>query len=406
MSATIKDIAKMVGVSPSTVSRVINGTAPISDEVSAKIQKAMEELDYHPNARARSFATGMTNTVGLVVDASNEAIFSNSFFNRSVYAIEKVAQQNSYNLIITNGNLKKSSQLTEQNNKKTSQLAEQNNVKSSPVVELIYEKKVDGLIVPPSSLDDGLFYILKKEKFPFVCLGQPDRDDTEISWVDIDNSQGARQGVEHLREEGFERIVLVIDEDDNIFSRKRVEGYQEAIRDYCEPCVIKAHYDYEQLPALIRAAIPFGQSGLGQTEVSQPGTSQAKTKAGTKPGTSQAGTKPATKPGTSQAGTKVGTKPGICRTAFLCSSNDLAFHTLKTLQKDGILIPDQAGIVTFDNYPIAEYMEPQLSAIDVDTCLLGQKAAELLLRILRGDASTEHELIPTALIARGSSLTR
>ena len=380
MSATIKDIAKMVGVSPSTVSRVINGTAPISDEVSAKIQKAMEELDYHPNARARSFATGMTNTVGLVVDASNEAIFSNSFFNRSVYAIEKVAQQNSYNLIITNGNLKKSSQLTEQNNKKTSQLAEQNNEKSSPVVELIYEKKVDGLIVPPSSLDDGLFYILKKEKFPFVCLGQPDRDDTEISWVDIDNSQGARQGVEHLREEGFERIVLVIDEDDNIFSRKRVEGYQEAIRDYCEPCVIKAHYDYEQLPALIRAAIPFGQSGLGQTEVSQPGTSQVKTKAGT--------------------------KPGICRTAFLCSSNDLAFHTLKTLQKDGILIPDQAGIVTFDNYPIAEYMEPQLSAIDVDTCLLGQKAAELLLRILRGDASTEHELIPTALIARGSSLTR
>ncbi|MBQ1733756.1 MAG: LacI family DNA-binding transcriptional regulator [Lachnospiraceae bacterium] len=389
MSATIKDIAKMVGVSPSTVSRVINGTAPISDEVSAKIQKAMEELDYHPNARARSFATGMTNTVGLVVDASNEAIFSNSFFNRSVYAIEKVAQQNSYNLIITNGNLKKFSQFTEQNNKKTSQLAEQNNEKSSPVVELIYEKKVDGLIVPPSSLDDGLFYILKKEKFPFVCLGQPDRDDTEISWVDIDNSQGARQGVEHLREEGFERIVLVIDEDDNIFSRKRVEGYQEAIRDYCEPCVIKAHYDYEQLPALIRAAIPFGQSGIGQTEVSQPGTSQAKTKAATKPGTSQ-----------------VGTKPGTCRTAFLCSSNDLAFHTLKTLQKDGILIPDQAGIVTFDNYPIAEYMEPQLSAIDVDTCLLGQKAAELLLRILRGDASTEHELIPTALIARGSSLTR
>lgn len=380
MSATIKDIAKMVGVSPSTVSRVINGTAPISDEVSAKIQKAMEELDYHPNARARSFATGMTNTVGLVVDASNEAIFSNSFFNRSVYAIEKVAQQNSYNLIITNGNLKKFSQLTEQNNKKTSQLAEQNNEKSSPVVELIYEKKVDGLIVPPSSLDDGLFYILKKEKFPFVCLGQPDRDDTEISWVDIDNSQGARQGVEHLKEEGFERIVLVIDEDDNIFSKKRVEGYQEAICDYCEPCVIKAHYDYEQLPALIRAAIPFGQAGLGQTEVSQPGTSQA--------------------------GTKAATKPGTCRTAFLCSSNDLAFHTLKTLQKDGILIPDQAGIVTFDNYPIAEYMEPQLSAIDVDTCLLGQKAAELLLRILRGDASTEHELIPTALIARGSSLTR
>lgn len=48
MSATIKDIAKIVGVSPSTVSRVINGTAPISDEVTAKIREAMKELDYHP----------------------------------------------------------------------------------------------------------------------------------------------------------------------------------------------------------------------------------------------------------------------------------------------------------------------------------------------------------------------
>ena len=56
MGATLNDIAKKVGVSQSTVSRVINGTAPISDEMKNKVYKAMKELNYHPNARARSFA--------------------------------------------------------------------------------------------------------------------------------------------------------------------------------------------------------------------------------------------------------------------------------------------------------------------------------------------------------------
>ena len=80
MKATIKDIAKLVGVSPSTVSRVINGTASISDETKEKINKAMKELDYHPNSFARSLVNGNTFTIGLVIDAGNRDAFSNAFF--------------------------------------------------------------------------------------------------------------------------------------------------------------------------------------------------------------------------------------------------------------------------------------------------------------------------------------
>lgn len=104
MAYTIKDIAKKVGVSPSTVSRVINGTATISDETTQKIRAAMEELNYHPNSMARSFATGLTKTIALVIDADNEKNFANSFFNRSVFAIEKQAQEEGFNLLIANGN--------------------------------------------------------------------------------------------------------------------------------------------------------------------------------------------------------------------------------------------------------------------------------------------------------------
>ena len=78
MPATIKDIAKKVGVNPSTVSRVINGTASISEETKQKIKDAMRELDYHPNSLARSLVNGSTFTIGLVIDAGNSDAFSNA----------------------------------------------------------------------------------------------------------------------------------------------------------------------------------------------------------------------------------------------------------------------------------------------------------------------------------------
>ena len=125
MSATIKDIAKAVGVNPSTVSRVINGTASISEETREKINQAMKELDYHPNSLARSLVNGSTFTIGLVIDAGNRDAFSNAFFIQSVIAIETVAQTKGYSVLITNNSLSDSS-----------------NIKT-----LVQERKVDGIIL-------------------------------------------------------------------------------------------------------------------------------------------------------------------------------------------------------------------------------------------------------------------
>ncbi|SEA19307.1 transcriptional regulator, LacI family [Lachnospiraceae bacterium NK3A20] len=328
MATTIKDIAGRVGVSPSTVSRVINGSAPISEEVKLRIRDAMKEMDYHPNARARSFATGVTNTVGLVINASNEGIFSNSFFNRSVYAIEKTLQDHSYNLLIANDNGRKDSQ----------------------ILELVLESKVDGLIIPSSSLNQHLLNALQRKDFPLVVMGQPEQEDEQLSWTDIDNYQGAIDGTKELLEHGYQEIVLIIDDGSTLFARNRMEGYRQAVQGKFPEQIItvEGHYhDFgKQLTDRIRDL-----SGRG----------------------------------------------------YLCSSNELAFHLLKTLKGEGVRIPEDAGIVTFDNYPLAEYMEPQLTAIDVDTYQLGRKAAELLIEQIHGHREVKHELIMTSMIRRRSS---
>ena len=74
MSVTIRDVARLAGVSPSTVSRVLNKTAPISEQTSNRIYRAMEELKYVPNDIARSFASGSARAIA--IDASSTASFS------------------------------------------------------------------------------------------------------------------------------------------------------------------------------------------------------------------------------------------------------------------------------------------------------------------------------------------
>ncbi|MBQ7371320.1 MAG: LacI family DNA-binding transcriptional regulator [Blautia sp.] len=358
MGATIKDIARQVGVSPSTVSRVLNGNAVISEETKAKIRQAMKDLNYHPNSRARNFANGSTDTIALVIDAADEKTFSNSFFNRSVYAIEKTAQQYAYNLLIINDK----------------------GEHSSSISTLVYEKKVDGLILPPSSVNEGLLKFLDREEFPYVVLGEPAITSEQMTYVDIDNLQGSIDAVKHLKEKGYQRIALVIEDDATVFSQKRIAGYLESmeVKDFdsahtaipgesadTSGRIIFVNDDYEQLEHQILNAIR-------------------------------------------ECGTD----------AFLCASNEIAFHVLKILRKEDIRVPKYAGIVTFDNFPLAEYMDPPLTVVDVDTYQLGQKAAEklmekinkrnlprsFLLHAQANNTDTEKKtLIRTTLIERGSS---
>lgn len=333
MGVTLNDIAKKVGVSPSTVSRVINGSAPISDEMKKKIYKAMNELNYHPNSLARNLATGSSLTIGLVVDADNETAFANSFFNRSVYAIERVAQKNGYNLLITNDIGKK----------------------SSPVCDLVYGQRVDGLIIPSSGVKDSLLEVLEKENTHWVMLGEATGTGEDICWVDMDNCEGSKKAVRHLLERGYKKIVYVADDIQATFTKRRIAGYQSALKEngisVTEEQVMVCENDLEKLEKMIAVKIEKEETD-----------------------------------------------------AYICSNNILAYRVLQALKDKGKRVPEEIGIITFDNYPMAEYMTPPLTVIDVDTYRLGEMAAELLIRKIKEKGQINREnLIPTELIIREST---
>lgn len=99
--ATIKDVAQAAGVAASTVSRVLAGSSRISPETHERVRAAMRELNYYPNAIARSLARKSTHTLGLVISRPAEQAFANPFFPEVLRGIGSAVQAESYNLMLT-----------------------------------------------------------------------------------------------------------------------------------------------------------------------------------------------------------------------------------------------------------------------------------------------------------------
>ena len=206
MSVTIRDVAKLAGVSASTVSRVINKSAPISEETTGRIYRAMEELKYVPNDIARSFASGSARAIAIAVNASDTRSYANRFFNNTVFAIETAAHRRGYNFIITSANDGRGG--------------------VGSLEKLILSKKIDGLVLPVSLLRSSIVKIVEDMSFPFVVLGRVKHAGGRLSWVDIANEQAGANAVRYLLGKGYRRIGFLTCGDKELFTCDRLDGYR------------------------------------------------------------------------------------------------------------------------------------------------------------------------------------
>lgn len=330
MAATIHDVAKLAEVNPSTVSRVLNGKASISKETKEKIFRAMEQLDYHPNSVARSLAVGLSYAIGVVVDAQNADAFSNEYFSRSLFAIEQVAQQKGYTVIIAN--------------------RVKHGGGPASVENLILQRKVDGLILPPSIARPSL--LKKIGSFPYVILGSPDTDGRDANWVDVNNEQGAVQAVEHLYAQGYKRIAFLCGSEKAGFVKRRLKGYRAALA-----------ADSPQIEIPTNGTVELAQSAVRKALLQSDDPPDA----------------------------------------FLCNDNLTAFGALKAIQAAGLSVPGRIGLVTFDNEPLAAYTQPPLTAINVDTAMLGEESARMLFQRIERRTGVRQTMLSTSLIERESS---
>ncbi|PRX26458.1 LacI family transcriptional regulator [Orenia metallireducens] len=205
---TIKDVAKSAGVSPSTVSRVINNHPRISSETRKKVKESMKRIGYHPNIIARSLVKQKTNTLGLVMPYSTEEAFADPFYSEILRGIGSVAQDKEYSLLLITSN------------------GEQEELEVT--LKAVRSKRVDGLLILRAKSNDALLKELKELETPFVVVGRPE-DEKNNFWVNNDNIESTKNLIEYLIGLGHKRIGVITGDSEYIVYKDRLEGYRRAL---------------------------------------------------------------------------------------------------------------------------------------------------------------------------------
>lgn len=214
MNVTIKDVAKIAGVSPSTVSRVISDSPRISDETKKAVRDAMENLGYHPNAIARSLVSKATHTIGIVMPQSAERAFLNPFFPQALSGVSAAAHEQGYCILLSTGN------------------SEEEQLDS--IQSIVMGGRVDGVIIMYSSVDNAVLDALKKFKTPAVVIGKPLTPKGTL-YVDNDNVEASFRVTEKLVKNGHNRIALISGSFKFVVSLDRLDGYMNALKKYNIP---------------------------------------------------------------------------------------------------------------------------------------------------------------------------
>lgn len=201
---TISDVAKLAGVVPSTVSHVLNGTAPISSTTKERVLRAVEELNYSPNALARALRQKRTRLIGVVMqDVSSE------FYAHCAASMLEEARKDKSVILLCDAAFNK-------NNKKDG-------------VAALIQRRVDGLIFIGGGKDDDIIQEVKKANIPLI-LG--DRQHESLYSVQFDNETTVKRLVHMLYDTGYRRFVYLgeaLDIQSNLIERFR--GFQKGIEE-------------------------------------------------------------------------------------------------------------------------------------------------------------------------------
>lgn len=208
--STIYEIAKIAGVSPTTVSKVINNYPDVSDKTRKKIKNILEKENFLPNAQARGLTTKKTWTLGIVYFEDLGIGLSHPFFSKVIEACKKQADKHGYSLLFGSKN---------------------DRLKISTFLEYFRYKSVDGIAIICTDPNDKETIEIIESDFPIVVIDMLNKN---TSTVTSDNELGCKLAIEYLFSLGHKRIAHIYgtSEKDNLPSMMRMEAYKKYIKEF------------------------------------------------------------------------------------------------------------------------------------------------------------------------------
>ncbi|MGW7491682.1 LacI family DNA-binding transcriptional regulator [Streptomyces sp. NPDC054786] len=325
---TMTDVARRAGVSVATVSHVLNDTRPVRPDTRAAVLGAIDELGYTHNTLARSLVTSRTRSIGLAVSA-----ISNPYFTEILQGVEAGALEAGYSLLITDPH--------------------DDPRHERKVVQLLHERRVDGMIVAPSAEPAEMVEYLTRREVPTVFLDRLVGDDHDQ--VCAESTGPVRQLVGHLADSGHTRIGLVAGLPGLSTTTERVQGYREGLRTH---------------------GLPFAPELLAG------GNSEAE--------------------GAHDATRHLLAAPEP-PTAIITANNAMTIGALRALRELGLDVPRDIALACFDDFSWADLFTPRLTAIAQPSKEIGAAAVRLLLeRLAEPDRPPRTVRLPCTFVHRTS----
>jgi LacI family transcriptional regulator len=326
--ATMADVARAAGVSTATVSHVVNGTRTVRDETREAVNAAIDATGYSPNTLARSLVTASTRSIAVVMSA-----ISNPYFGQVLQGIESEAVRQGYTLLLAESRDDPEHEFT--------------------VVRTMHERRVDGILLAPSSDPQRTLDYLDAQSVPVVLADR--LIDDHYDQVGPENTEPTARLVDHLAELGHDRIAMVSGRGGLSTTEERLRGYQDGLRRN------GVRFD----PKLVT-------EGRSETDSAVRATQRL---------------------------LDIAKRP----TALIAANNGMTIGAMQALGEAGLRVPEDIALVGFDDFPWANWFSPRLTVVAQPCTDIGTQATRLLLRRI-GDPSVEPEThrLPSRLMHRDS----
>ena len=301
---SIREVAKKAGVSISTVSRVLNNSAPVSDELRVRVEKAIKELGYYPSGIAKSLRKGKTGTIGFILPD-----ITNPFFANIVRGAEDYLRKKGYTLILCN--------------------SDQNKEQEIQLLGTLISKHIDGLLFTGTGDFNPLLAEKIEKGLKIVFLDRIIKG-LNSSYVIIDNREGMNILLDYLIKVGHKYFIFINGNKETFSARIRYETF---VKKLTENNLHFKHY--------------FANFSY-------------------------------------EAGYSIAKKLRKLPDTIICGNDLIAYGVIDAIEEKGYKVPEDVSVTGFDDIPFSRHYKPPLTTVRQPMYEMGEKAAELLLKIIEG----------------------
>lgn len=353
--ATIYDVAALAKLSIATVSRVLQGTGPVSAKAKARVDQAARELNYVPLRAARSLAVQRHEAHGLVLPD-----LAGPFYSDLLMGYERWAAEHGQSVIltVTHGNADPQRSLRD------------------------LAGRVDGIVVHGNALDLPAVQELRRAGVPIVLVAHPPVKGCDS--VRSESASSAERLTSRLLDHGRRNLLFVGDPASSYDVSERYAGYSAALRAHNLPV-----NEPERVPLTEEAGAGLAMQLLQAMKSTAGGGRGA-------PAARSAGT-------ALRAGSAQGAGGAVRPDGLVCANDELALAALKALGRGGVVVPDEIVVTGWDDVMAARYVSPGLTTVRQPMAELGRLAAQRLHERVTGERTrARNDVLATELVLRDS----